>query len=74
MCLGVPAKVISIEQDLATVRLGGVDYKASLKLLQDVRVGDYILLHAGFAIEKVDPAEAEETLKLIRELVGGSET
>ena len=74
MCLGVPAKVISIEQDLATVRLGGVDYKASLRLLQDVRVGDYILLHAGFAIEKVDPAEAEETLKLIRELVGGSET
>ena len=65
MCLGVPAKVTRIENDLATVILGGVEYKANLRLLPDVRVGDFILLHAGFAIEKVDPEEARETLRLI---------
>jgi len=74
MCLGVPAKVISIEKTMATVRLGGVEYKASLQLLEDVKVGDFILLHAGFAIEKVDPAEAEETMKLIRDIARETET
>ena len=70
MCLGVPAKIISIENDFATVTFGSVEYKACILLLEDVAVGDYIILHAGFAIEKVDQAEAEETLRLVREISG----
>lgn len=68
MCLGVPAKIVSIENDYAIVTLGSVEYKACLRLLRDVSIGDYIILHAGFAIEKVDRAEAEETLRLINEI------
>jgi len=66
MCLGVPARVISIEGDLASVMIGEITYQANVALLEEVVPGDYIILHAGFGIEKVDPAEAEETMRLIR--------
>ena len=68
MCLGIPAKVIFIKGEMATVSLGGVDYPASLQLLPDTTIGDYVIIHAGFAIEKVDPKEADETIRLIREI------
>lgn len=68
MCLGVPARVIHIEDTEATVTIGNVEYKASLLLLKDVHIGDFIILHAGFAIEKVDPKEAEETIQLFKEM------
>jgi len=68
MCLAIPAKVISVEGTSALVTIEDVEYKASLLLLADVQPGDYIMLHAGFAIEKVDAAEAEETLRLLNEL------
>ncbi len=68
MCLAIPAKVISVEGASALVTIEDVEYKASLLLLTDVQPGDYIMLHAGFAIEKVDAAEAEETLRLLNEL------
>ena len=68
MCLGVPARVICIDGSVATVNIGSVEYKSSLLLLNDVEVGDYILLHAGFAIEKIDPEEAEETIRLFNEI------
>ena len=68
MCLGVPARVMHIKDSEATVALGDVEYKASLLLLNGVQVGDFIILHAGFAIEKVDPREAEETIRLFREM------
>ena len=68
MCLAIPAKVISVEGTSALVTIEDVEYKASLLLLTDVQPGDYIMLHAGFAIEKVDAAEAEETLRLLNEL------
>ena len=68
MCLGVPARVIHIDGSVATVALGSVEYKASLLLLNNVNPGDYVLLHAGFAIEKIDPAEAEETIRLFHEI------
>jgi hydrogenase expression/formation protein HypC len=68
MCLGVPARVLNIEGSEATVALGDVEYRASLLLLNDVRVGDFIILHAGFAIEKVDPEEAEDTIRLFKEM------
>ena len=60
--------MISVEGASALVTIEDVEYKASLLLLTDVQPGDYIMLHAGFAIEKVDAAEAEETLRLLNEL------
>ncbi|MCF8227649.1 MAG: HypC/HybG/HupF family hydrogenase formation chaperone [Bacteroidales bacterium] len=67
MCLSIPAKVEKIEGENATVSVGGATYKASLQMLDDVEVGDYILLHTGFAIQKLSPEEAEESLKVFEE-------
>lgn len=67
MCLSIPAKVISIEGELARVSVGGTEYEASIQMLEDVNIGDYILLHTGFAIQKISPEDAEETLKLFQE-------
>ena len=72
MCLGVPARIISVEGEMARVSVGGVEYVASMRLLQDAGVGDYVIIHAGFAIEKVDPEEALETIRLIHEIENGS--
>jgi len=63
MCLSIPAKVISVDGDKAIVSVGGTEYEASLQLLDDVNVGEYILLHTGFAIQKISEEEAIETLK-----------
>lgn len=70
MCLSIPAKVISIEGNMAKVSIGGSVTNASLQLIEDVNVGDYVLLHTGFAIEKIDETEAEETMKLLNEIGG----
>jgi hydrogenase expression/formation protein HypC len=68
MCLAIPAKVIQTEGTTARVSIQGVEYNASILLLENVKAGDYVMLHAGFAIEKVDPQEAEITLDLLREI------
>jgi hydrogenase expression/formation protein HypC len=68
MCLAIPAKVIAIEGTSARVTIEDVEYTASLLLLDNVKPGDFIMLHAGFAIEKVDPQEAAETLQLLLEM------
>ena len=68
MCLAIPAKVVSIDGTSALVSIENVEYTASLLLIDDVSPGDYIMLHAGFAIEKVDPEEAAETLRLLIEM------
>jgi len=68
MCLAIPAKVISIDGSSAKVSIEDVEYTASLLLLDNVRSGDFIMLHAGFAIEKIDPEDAEETLRLLNEI------
>jgi hydrogenase expression/formation protein HypC len=67
MCLSIPAKIESIDGDMAQVSVGGVTYKASLQLLDDVKTGDYILLHTGFAIQKISEEEAAETLRIFKE-------
>jgi hydrogenase expression/formation protein HypC len=72
MCLAIPAKVISIEGSNALVTIEDVEYKASLMLLDDVKPGDFVMLHAGFAIEKVDADEAAETLRLLTEIANNS--
>lgn len=68
MCLAIPAKVIKVKKNMAEVDMAGVRRQADVRLLEDLHVGDYILIHAGFGIEKIDPKEAQETLKLWKEL------
>ena len=68
MRLAVPAKVKEIEKNTAVVNFGGVRKSISLGILDDVKKGDYVLVHAGFAIGKVEKAEAEDTLKALEEL------
>ena len=67
MCLSIPAKVESIDNDMATVSVGGTRYNASLQMLDDVKVGDYILLHTGFAIQKLSKEDALESLKVFED-------
>ncbi|NVO18154.1 MAG: HypC/HybG/HupF family hydrogenase formation chaperone [Bacteroidetes bacterium] len=68
MCLAVPAKVISVEYPFALVSVEDVEYRASIMLLENVQIGEYVMMHAGFAIEKVNQQEAEETLRLLNEV------
>ncbi len=68
MCLAIPAKVIRVEGTSALVAIEDVEYQASLLLLEDVNPGDFVMLHAGFAIEKVNPEEAAEMLRLLNEI------
>jgi hydrogenase expression/formation protein HypC len=68
MCLAVPMKIITIEGFSAIVEAGGVSREINLRLLEDARIGDYVLVHAGFAIETIDEHEAEETLKLMEQI------
>lgn len=69
MCLGVPMQVLEIHDDMVVAEIDGVQREASLMMLGDpVAVGDYVIVHAGFAISRIDPAEAEETLRIMREI------
>ena len=68
MCLAVPVRVVQIEGMKAQVELGGLTRPISIMLVPDTQVGDYVLLHAGFAIQKLDEKEAEETLRLFAEI------
>jgi hydrogenase expression/formation protein HypC len=68
MCLSIPAKVISVRGDMAEVSVGGAVFSAGLQMVENVGVGDYILLHAGFAIEKLNEEDALETLRLLKEM------
>ncbi|MEI7895895.1 MAG: HypC/HybG/HupF family hydrogenase formation chaperone [bacterium] len=72
MCLAIPAKVISVDGPSALVTIEDVEYRASLLLLDDVHPGDFVMLHAGFALEKVDAEEAAETLRLLNEIANNS--
>ena len=62
MCLAMPAQIVSIEEDNATVSLGGVKKSINLSLVDDVAVGDYVIIHVGYALSKLDQQEAEKTL------------
>ena len=69
MCLAIPVKVVEVGAgDTAIVDLGGVRKEISLALLTDVQVGDYVILHVGYALSKLDPEEAEKTLALFAEM------
>ncbi len=64
MCLAVPVKVLEVKDLTALVELGGITRPVSIMLVPDTQAGDYVLLHAGFAIEKLNEDEAKETLRL----------
>jgi len=68
MCLAVPALIKSIEGNQAEVDMAGTSYKASITLTPGARVGDYVLLHTGYAIQIVDQKEAQETIKMFQEM------
>jgi len=69
MCLAVPVQVVSINGSEAEVDIGGVKRRVSITLTPDVRVGDYVLLHTGYAISVIDQAEAQETLRLLTDMI-----
>jgi hydrogenase expression/formation protein HypC len=69
MCLAVPARVMAINGEEAILDYGGVKRNANIGMLSDVKVGDYVLVHVGYAISKMDEEEALETLKLWDEML-----
>ena len=73
MCLAVPVKIVSIDGDEAETEIGGGKRRVSIVFTPEAKLGDYVLLHTGYAIGVVDEAEAEETLKLLEEIASLSE-
>lgn len=74
MCLALPSRVVALlDDDQAKVDLGGVTKAVSLALVEDVAVGDYVIVHVGYALTKVDPVEAEKTLALFAQMAAAGE-
>ncbi len=69
MCLAIPSRIIDIQDKVAIVDVDGVKREASIMLLEDVKKGDYVIVHAGFAISKLDEESAKQTLKELREML-----
>jgi hydrogenase expression/formation protein HypC len=68
MCLAIPAEVVALKEgDIATVSLGGIKKDISLAFVEDVALGDYVLVHVGYALARLSPEEAEYTLALMAE-------
>ena len=68
MCLSIPVMIVSIDGSIAEVSAGGALFKAGLQMIENAQVGDYVLMHAGFAIQKINEKEALETIKLFDEI------
>ncbi|MDQ3749003.1 MAG: HypC/HybG/HupF family hydrogenase formation chaperone [Acidobacteriota bacterium] len=71
MCLAIPGKIVEIsdvENHIAKVEVGGVRRGVNIGMLDDVELGDYVLVHVGFAMSKIDEKEAEKTLQMLQEL------
>lgn len=77
MCLAVPGKVVHIESNvdpkMGTVSFGGIEKRVCLDWIPDIALGDYVIVHVGFALSKLDEEEALETLRLFRELERGED-
>ncbi|HBR17886.1 MAG TPA: HypC/HybG/HupF family hydrogenase formation chaperone [Deltaproteobacteria bacterium] len=70
MCLAVPSKIVEIKDTIATIDVHGVRRDVSILLLpEDVNVGDYVLVHAGFAIQKIDKEAGDDAMRLINEII-----
>lgn len=70
MCLGIPMKIVRIDGDYALVQLEGVRQRANISMLDKVKKSDYIIIHAGFGIKKLDEKDAKETLEILKEAYG----
>ncbi|MCP3476029.1 HypC/HybG/HupF family hydrogenase formation chaperone [Bradyrhizobium sp. CCGUVB1N3] len=69
MCLAIPAEVMKLlTEDMAVVSIDGVSKEISVALVEDIAIGDYVIIHVGYALAKIDPQEARRTLELLREL------
>ena len=68
MCIAVPMKVLKVNGDFGDAELGGIIKEVSIILIDNVKVGDYILVHAGYAIQKIDENEALETISFLKKL------
>jgi hydrogenase expression/formation protein HypC len=69
MCVAIPAKIVKIENGMGIVDMEGTRMEVSLLLQEDAMVGDYVIVHAGFAIQKVDEEAAKESIRVLREIV-----
>jgi hydrogenase expression/formation protein HypC len=74
MCLAIPARIKSIQDQMATIDMEGTQLDVSLLLLEDAMVGDFVIVHAGFAIHKIDEHEAMESLKVLRQMASLMDT
>lgn len=69
MCLAIPARIVEmLDNDMAVVDVGGVRKEVSLSLVSDVMVGEYVIVHVGYALARLDPEEAEKTLQMFADL------
>ncbi len=73
MCLAIPSKIVKIENGMATIDVDGVQRKTSLLLVEDAVIGDYVIVHAGFALHKIDEVAAMESLKILKEAAAFAE-
>ncbi len=79
MCLGVPGKVVSIDQEpneiglggMASVDIGGTSRQVSLQFVPEVKVGEYVMIHTGFAMQIIDEKEADEMMEMLKEIADG---
>lgn len=69
MCLAIPSRIVKIEDDMGIIDVEGIRREVSLLLLEDAAIGDYVIVHAGFAIQKIDAVIARESIDLLREAV-----
>lgn len=73
MCLAIPSKIVKIDNGVGTIDVDGVQRTASLLLVEDAAVGDYVIVHAGFALHKIDEADAMESLRILKEAAAFAE-
>jgi len=69
MCLGIPMKILKIEGDRAIVSAANIQRKIAINFLTNPKIGDYVVVHAGFAIEKISPKKAQETLQMLKDVL-----
>jgi hydrogenase expression/formation protein HypC len=74
MCLAIPARIKSIQDQMATIDMEGTQRDVSLLLLEDAKIGDFVIVHAGFALHKIDEQEAMESLKVLRQMASLMDT
>ena len=69
MCLAIPARITELlDNDMGLAEVGGVNKEVNLSLIDEPRIGDYVVIHVGFALNRLDPEEAAETLRMFKEM------